>query len=55
MIDVVGVIFLGSNKIYYFDPNKINLNINQDVIVETEKGIQFGKTAIGIITKSEKF
>lgn len=55
MIDVVGVTFLGSNKIYYFDPNKINLNINQDVIVETEKGIQFGKTATGIITKSEKF
>lgn len=43
MNDVCGVNFKSDGKIYYFMRNEIELNINDYVIVETEKGLQFGK------------
>lgn len=43
MTKVVGVIFNGKGRMYYFSPNELNLKINECVIVETEKGLQFGK------------
>jgi len=42
MIKVVGINFEDSKKIYYFSPNGFELNINTKVIVETERGKQFG-------------
>ena len=43
MIEVVGISFIYTNKVYYFSPNSLNLKENVTVIVETEKGLQFGK------------
>lgn len=43
MIDIVGIVFKEKGKIYNFNPNGLNLNKNVTVIVETEKGLQFGK------------
>ena len=42
MIDVIGVSFVDSNKIYYFLPNGLKLAKNDKVIVETEAGTQYG-------------
>ena len=47
---VIGVIFKNNNKIYYFNTNGIHLEKNINVIVETERGLQFG-TVVGEITK----
>lgn len=48
MIDVIGISFEDNNKIYYFSSNKLDLKKNQFVIVETERGFQFGKTMTDI-------
>lgn len=43
MIDVVGVDFNYNGRIYYFDANHFKLKQNITVIVETERGLQFGR------------
>ena len=43
MIEVVGVSFKGNGKSYYFLPNGLKLKQGITVIVETERGLQFGK------------
>ena len=43
MIEVIGVSFKEKGRIYYFLPCDLNLKKNVTVIVETEKGLQFGK------------
>lgn len=45
MKEVVGVTLKDQGRIYYFDPNGLNLKKNVTVIVETEQGQQFGKIA----------
>jgi cell fate regulator YaaT (PSP1 superfamily) len=42
MINVVGIEFSSSNRIYYFDPNGLEVSKNDKVIVETERGLQLG-------------
>lgn len=42
MMEIVGIMFDGNSKVYYFDSNGLNLKKNLTVIVETEKGLQFG-------------
>mgnify|MGYP000911685516 CR=1 FL=1 len=39
MITVVGVRFKKAGKIYYFDPNENDINVGDDVIVETARGL----------------
>ncbi len=46
MIKVVGVRFRTAGKIYYFDPRKFNINLNDHVIVETARGVEFGTVMI---------
>ncbi|NLZ33917.1 MAG: stage 0 sporulation family protein [Clostridiales bacterium] len=48
MIEVVGVRFKKAGKIYYFDPNNLEINAGDFVIVETARGIEFGECVIGI-------
>lgn len=48
MIEVIGVRFKKAGKIYYFDPNNLNINKEDYVIVETARGIEFGQCVIGI-------
>ena len=42
MIEVVEVSFKPKGKIYYFLPNKLPLKKGDSVIVETDRGLQFG-------------
>ena len=42
MKEVVSIQFINSNRLYYFDGNDIELYNNDKVIVETEKGLQYG-------------
>ena len=42
MMEIVGIKFDGNSKVYYFDSNGLVLKKNLTVIVETEKGLQFG-------------
>ena len=48
MITIVGVRFRGSGKIYYFDPNGLEIRSGNNVIVETARGLEFGTAAGGI-------
>ncbi|MDU5109183.1 MAG: stage 0 sporulation family protein [Clostridium sp.] len=48
MIKVIGVRFKKAGKIYYFDPNGLNINKGKFVVVETARGIEFGECVIGI-------
>lgn len=42
MIEVVGVSFKKNSKIYYFSPNGLKIKKGINVIVKTERGLQFG-------------
>lgn len=44
---VVGVRFKKAGKIYYFDPGEWELAAGDGVIVETARGIEYGKVVIG--------
>lgn len=46
MIKVVGVRFRTAGKIYYFDPQQYDIKLNDFVIVETARGIEYGKVMI---------
>lgn len=46
MIDIVGVRFKKAGKIYYFDPKNLSLEVNQDVIVQTSRGVEYGTIVI---------
>lgn len=46
MYDVVGVRFKKAGKIYYFDPGEISIEKDNFVIVETVRGVEFGKVVI---------
>lgn len=48
MVRVVGVRFKRAGKIYYFDPADFEINKNDNVIVETARGIEFGQAVVGI-------
>lgn len=54
MIKVVGVRFKKAGKIYYFDPNGIEIKKGDNVIVETARGIEFGECVIGCKEISEE-
>ncbi len=47
MIKVVGVRFKSAGKIYYFDPGELDIPVESFVIVETVRGLEFGKVVIG--------
>jgi len=42
LVKVVGIIFKESGKVYYFNPENLDLNLGDEVIVETSKGMEFG-------------
>ncbi|MBB4826790.1 cell fate regulator YaaT (PSP1 superfamily) [Sporosarcina luteola] len=48
MYKIVGVRFKKAGKIYYFDPLDSNLEVGDYVIVETTRGIEYGKVASGV-------
>src|SRR5690625_268731 len=46
MIEVIGVRFKQAGKIYYFDPNNLPIQLDDDVIVETVRGVELGKVVL---------
>ena len=42
MVKVVGVKFKSAGKVYYFDPDNLEVDIGTNVIVETARGMEFG-------------
>ena len=47
MVTIVGVRFKKAGKIYYFLPGEETLTIDDDVIVETARGVEYGTVVIG--------
>jgi len=47
MVTVVGVRFKKAGKIYYFDPDDINVRKFDFVVVGTARGIEFGHVVVG--------
>ncbi|GIO34998.1 MULTISPECIES: PSP1 domain-containing protein [Paenibacillus] len=47
MYSVVGVRFKKAGKIYYFDPLDFPIEKDHSVIVETARGIEYGKVVVG--------
>lgn len=48
MVKTIGVRFKKAGKIYYFDPDTIDINVGDNVIVETIRGIEYGQAVLGI-------
>jgi cell fate regulator YaaT (PSP1 superfamily) len=48
MVTVVGIRFKKAGKIYYFSPGELKINKQDNVIVETARGVEFGTCVIGI-------
>jgi len=53
-MDVVGIVFENGKRTYYFEPNGFNLKNDMYVIVETERGLQYGKTTTDVIKKKKE-
>ena len=47
MRDVIGVRFRPNGKIYFFDPLKFDIEVGKYVIVETARGVEYGKVVLG--------
>jgi cell fate regulator YaaT (PSP1 superfamily) len=47
MKKIVGVRFKSAGKIYYFDPVDLDIETNMDVVVETARGLEYGKVVVG--------
>ena len=45
-VEVVGVSFRSAGKKYYFAPGRLSLHIGDEVIVETARGMEFGRITI---------
>ena len=47
MVTVIGVRFKRAGKIYFFNPENLDIRAGMHVIVETARGIEYGLVAIG--------
>ena len=47
MKEVIGVRFRPNGKIYFFDPLDIHVQKGEDVVVETARGVEYGKCVLG--------
>ena len=47
MTKIVGIRFRNVGKIYYFDPKNYKMKIGDHVIVETARGVEFGRVVLG--------
>lgn len=53
MVKVAGVRFKKAGKIYYFDPDELQVEKGTNVIVETARGMEYGMVTSGIKEVSE--
>ncbi len=54
MIKVIGVRFRQAGKIYYFDPDGLDIKQGDHVIVETARGVEYGLVVYGIHETEEE-
>lgn len=47
MKEIIGVRFRPNGKIYFFDPGDFQIECGQFVIVETARGVEYGKVVLG--------
>ena len=47
MVEVIGVRFRPNGKIYFFNPEDRQIEVGQCVIVETARGVEYGKVVLG--------
>ncbi len=47
MVEAVGVRFRENGRIYFFHPQDIEIEVGDNVIVETARGVEFGKVVLG--------
>ena len=47
MTKIVGIRFRDVGKIYYFDPKNYKMQVGDHVIVETARGVEFGRVVLG--------
>lgn len=50
MVEVIGVRFRQNGKIYFFSPKELEIQVGQHVIVETARGVEYGKVVTGKTT-----
>lgn len=48
MISVIGVQFRRAGKVYYFAPGELDIKKDDNVIVETARGVEYGRVVLGI-------
>lgn len=48
MTKVIGVRFREAGKVYYFDPQNLDIKRNDHVIVETARGVEYGTVMVGV-------
>lgn len=53
MVRVAGVRFKTAGKVYYFDPDNLEVKAGDSVIVETARGMEFGTVTMDIMEVSE--
>ncbi len=53
MVRVAGVRFKTAGKVYYFDPDDLEVKLGDNVIVETARGMEFGTVTMDICEVSE--
>ena len=46
MVKIVGIKFKDAGKLYYFSPGDFKVSLGENVIVETARGLEFGKVAL---------
>ena len=54
MNEVVGVKFESSNRLYFFERNSLDVKKGDKVVVETEKGVQFGEVFTNVKSMEDK-
>lgn len=54
MVKVIGVRFRQAGKIYNFDPLDFKIEVGNNVIVETARGIEYGKVVQSVKEKNEE-
>ncbi len=54
MQTIVGIRFKKAGKIYYFNPGRLELQAGDAVVVETVRGVEYGKVVIGPRELDEK-
>lgn len=46
MPEIVGIRFKQAGKVYYFDPAGFELEVNDEVVVETSRGLEIGRVVV---------